>query len=336
MSISSFGDMASLFRARHMMGHMKQDISRLGMELAMGQKSDVASHLGGDFSPIAGIEHSLKLLGAYDESTKTAALFFGSQQQVLGDVQARSEKLSEHLISVRSMQTPLSLNSSAVEARGAFAAVVSDLNSQIAGRTLFAGAATDGPALASADTMLTDLLGALAGETTAAGVSAAIDDWFMSPGGGFETTGYLGSDTQQGAIPLSEGEVAKPVAKADHDDFRRLLSALAKSAVLAEGVLAGDAESQKALIERSSDQLLAVNDKLIMLRSAVGSVEAQIEFASTRNAAEKTALSLSRNELTNVDPHETATRFQALHGQMETLYAVTAKISNLSFREFMR
>lgn len=336
MSISSFGNMANLFRARHMMGHMKQDISRLGVELATGKKADISSHRGGDFSPIAGIEHRLKLLDAYDESTKTAALVFGAQQRVLGDLQARTEKLTENLFGVRGTQTPLLVNSSGTEAREAFAAAVSSLNTQIAGRALFAGTATDGKALASAEVMLADLVTSLSGETTAAGVSTRIDEWFMSSGGGFETLGYTGSAAQQGAIHLSEGERVEPVVKADHEDIRALLSALAKSAVLAEGVLSGDPKGQKSLIEMSSNQLLAANDKLTMLRSEVGRVEAKVEFSSVRNAAEKTALSMSRNELTNADPHETATRFQALHGQMETFYAVTAKISNLSFREYMR
>lgn len=336
MSISSFGDMASLFRARHMMGQMKQDISRLGVELTTGKKQNITNHLGGDFSSISGIEHSLKILEAYADNTKSAALFFETTQRVLGDIQTRTESLSENMIVVRSSQNPSSLDVAAIEARNTFAAVVSGLNSQIAGRSLFAGSSTDGPALADADVMLGNIVASLTGETSAAGVAARIDDWFMTAGGGFETSGYLGANTQQGAIPISDGEKAQPVAKADHDDLRKLLSSLAKSAVLAEGVFAADSDAQKALLEKSSNGLLLINDKLVELRSAVGRVEAQIEFSSVRNAAEKTALSLSRNKLIAADPHETATHFQALHSQMENLYAITAKISKLSFREYMR
>ena len=75
---------------------------------------------------------------------------------------------------------------------------------------------------------------------------------------------------------------------------------------------------------------------MVIVRAEIGSAQAHIENASARNAAEKTALEISRNELVAVDPYETATRLEAVRNQLDTLYALTVRMSRLSLAEYMK
>ena len=240
------------------------------------------------------------------------------------------------MISAIGSQNTALVQTTSLEAREKFSAVIANLNTAVADRSIFAGAATDGPALVDAHTILSELTAAISAETTAAGVSAQIDDWFFTPGGGFETTAYLGSATDLGSFRLGEGQSATQPIKASDHEVRELLAALAKSAVIAEGTLNGDIREQKVLAKQSAEGLLASSDDITMARTRIGTVEARIEATAVRNSAEKTALELSRNKIAAVDPYETATALKAAHGQLQSLYTVTATLSNLSFTDYMR
>ncbi|MDE9450314.1 hypothetical protein J3R80_07505 [Aliiroseovarius sp. Z3] len=336
MTIVSYGDLASAFQTRSLSAQLKQDMARLGIELSTGRKTNLATHVSGDFGPVAGLEHSLKLQSAYAQSVTEAATILGGTQTVLENIQGQAETLSGGLHVAISSQNPGLLQGTGADARERLFSVVSNLNTNLGGRSFFAGAATDGPALADGDAILSDVMVAIAGETTAAGIADQIDNWFKSPGGGFDTSGYLGSDQDLGPFRLRDGEAATQPIRADSAEIRDLLAALTKAAVIAEGALAGDVEAQKDLATRSSNGLLSVIDDLTNVRADVGRVEARIEAASASNAAEKSALELSYNRLTAADPFETATALQALYDQMESLYTVTARLSQLSFTDYMR
>ncbi|WP_424941507.1 flagellin [Aliiroseovarius sp. S253] len=336
MSISTFGDMASTFMTHRQNTQLRQEMTRLGTELSTGRKSDLGANATGGFGAVAGLEHSLKLLSAHMQATNEARLMADTTQVALSTIQTQTQDLSNALIAARSSNNTTLLQTTAMDAEQKFASIISKLNTDAGGRSLFSGAATDQPALADADTIITELMAAIAGENTAAGVSTAIDDWFSMPGSGFETLGYLGADENYGPIRLGNGETATLPVRANDPEIRNLLSAIAKTVVLAEGALSGNLEEQKSLAEMSSNGLLTAVDQTTMLQAQVGAVEARIENASAHNAAEQQALELSYNKLTAVDPYETATRLEELYSQMEALYITTARLSKLSFTDYMR
>jgi flagellar hook-associated protein 3 FlgL len=108
------------------------------------------------------------------------------------------------------------------------------------------------------------------------------------------------------------------------------------AALLDRGILAGNAGERARLAERAGRELLSSEDARIMLAARIGSVEAQIEAARTRNGAEETALGILRSDIGSVDPYEAATRLEAASSQLESLYLVTARVSRLSLVEFLR
>ncbi|OZA12697.1 MAG: flagellar biosynthesis protein FlgL, partial [Rhodobacterales bacterium 17-64-5] len=98
----------------------------------------------------------------------------------------------------------------------------------------------------------------------------------------------------------------------------------------------GNVEERGRLAQRAGQELLTSEDSRIALAARIGTAEAKVEAARTRNAAEETALGILRSDLGSVDPYEAATRLEAARNQLESLYLVTARVSRLSLTEFLR
>jgi flagellar hook-associated protein 3 FlgL len=175
----------------------------------------------------------------------------------------------------------------------------------------------------------------VAGATTVADVGTALDTWF-GPGGGFETFAYTGSPDPLRAFRVSPGESVDLPVTALAPAVRETLRGLAMAALLDRGVLAGDVAQRAALAGASGEALIAGRDRLVALRGGVGDAEAAIERARVRNESEGAAAERARAAIVEADPFQAATELQALQGQLETLYAITARLSGLSLTNFLR
>ncbi len=336
MTSVSIGDLASTFLVRRQTAGLKSDLSRLATELTTGKKNDLGATLAGDFGPYAGIERSLRAVAAYRTANTEAAGMLDAAQLALGNVQSMGRDLSTALLTAASADDVVLIGASAEDARQKLSAVVSTFNTSVADRSLFGGAATDRPALATGEEMLAELALATSAETTAAGIVAAVDSWFDDVGGGFETTGYLGSTSDMGPLLIAEGETAEVGVRADDQVVRDTLKGYALMALIADGALDGQVEEQAELASAAATKMLTAEGDLTTLRARVGAVEARIEDAQARNAAEAAAYELARTELIGADPYQTATELEAVYAQIETLYTVTARIAGLNFTDYMR
>ncbi len=336
MTSLSIGDLANTFQLRRQTSGLKADLTRLGTELTSGRKTDLGATLAGDFGPYAGIERSLRAIAAYATANSEAAGMLEASQLALQNIQSMGHDLTPALLTASSARDPTLIGATAEDARQKFSAVVSTLNTSVADRTLFGGAATDRPALATGEEMLAGLVLAVAGETTAAGIVAAVDSWFDDAGGGFETTGYLGSSRDMGPLLIAEDETVRVDVRADDQVMRDTLKGYALMALIAEGSLDGNVAEQANLTSAAAEKMLASDGDVTDLRARIGAIESRIEDARARNAGEAAAYELARTELIGADPYQTATELQAVYSRIETLYTVTARIAGLSFTDYMR
>jgi flagellar hook-associated protein 3 FlgL len=327
--------MALAFQNNRQNTQIKQNMIRLSQELASGQKSDLGSAVSGDFGPISSIEHALRTITAYEASSNEAALFVGSVQSTLERIQTGASSISNALLSAGTLTSTQLVDTASESALIEFESTVSALNTRMGGRSLFAGRATDTAPLASADQMLTDLQAAIALETTSAGVIAAVDAYFDDVGGGFETTGYLGSANKMSDFRVAEGENAKINVKADDPEIRDVLKAMALGALVSKGALVNDLDARSEILREAGERMISADTKLASVRASVGLVEGQIEDASVRNEAETMALEFARSDLLSIDPFETATELQATQTQLETLYTLTARMARLSLADYL-
>ncbi|MFN5999696.1 MAG: flagellin [Paracoccaceae bacterium] len=312
---------------------LRGQVQRAAQEVASGKHSDIGATLRGDFAPLLAIDASLSRLAAYHSTTTDAAVHTAAQQSAIAGLSQLARGISTTLLGARDVSTPAQINTLAADARGRLASAVGLVNTQASGRAVFSGQATDTAPLGSAEDMLTALETAAAGATTAAQVAAAVTTWFNDPlGFGAFYQGGVGLSPS----PIAPGETADLSTTAMDPAIRDTLAGLAMAALLDRGAIAADPSERARLAATAGQALTSGEEGRITLAARIGTVEAQIETARTRNGAEETALGILRSDIGSVDPYEAATRLETVRAQLESLYLVTARVSRLSLTEYLR
>ena len=335
MPLLTTGDLSRHFQSTQNMARVKTRLNTLAQELSSGRVADVSLRLGAGASRFANLEHRSNLIESYQSANRETAQQLSQTQLALGDIQARQSELTEHILSLPMQVTDQFRESSGQAAEQAFEAIVGNLNLSVSGKSLFAGAATNGPALASAEDMMADLRASVAGVTNAADLADAVDTWFYDPAGGFDTMGYVGDRGNPVERNLGDGSTAQIDVRADDTVFRDTLAAAALAALATDaGVGLSRAEADTALRE-SGTRLLSAAEPLSLAQGKLGRLEAMVETAQARQAAEKTSLDTLRNELVSADPFETAAALQDVQVQLELNFALTARLTGLSMAEYI-
>lgn len=334
MSIVSIGDLAQSFLLRRQNVLLKSDLQRLSTELTTGQVTDVAARLSGDLVPISGLDASLSSLRAYRAVNSEAALFTGVMQTALGRIDNLSLDMSKSLNLVAITPQPARLAAVAAEARQNFDAAVATLNTRFGDRSIFAGKATNGAAVIDSAAMLSQIEVQAAGALSAADVEAAVTAWFDAPSG-YNAGAYLGG-AALAPWTIGQGEQANADVTATDPAIRDTLKGLAMAALLDRAVLAGQPEARQDLARRAGASLLNSQSGRVLLSARLGTVEAQIESATTSNSAEASALEIARAGMVAADPYETASKLEQAQTQLETIYAITARMTRLSLMDFLR
>jgi flagellar hook-associated protein 3 FlgL len=329
----SLGDMALGFVLRKQNATLKAEVQRFSTEVTTGVASDPAARVRGDFAPLGALETSLRRIDGYRSATSEAGFYSDAMQAALSTIEARASGMTSGLLSASNSLHPAQLNGVGIDAEQAFRSAVAALSTTLGDRTLFAGTATTGAALADADAMLAALDTAVAGAMTAADVEAAVTAWFEGPSG-FATEGYLGGPPLS-PVPVAPDEFADLGVTAADPALRDTLKGMALAAMLNRGVLSGDTAERAALARASVESLLESQTGRADLAARIGTAQQAISAATSRNAAEESALQLARTNILGVDPYEAAAALTDAETKLETLYAVTARTSRLSLADYI-
>lgn len=319
------------------LSQVNRDLARASVELATGRREDPVAATGGDPARLFALDRDIA-------SAETRRL-------TLGLAQGRSETAQAALTRIGDAAGAVGVDVAAAAARGdlpgaeragngarsAFETVVSALNARFGDRSLFAGAGVSGPATASADVILAEVAARVAPAADAAAALAAVDDYFFTDPAGFSSVGYLGSTSDAPAVELNDGERLGYAPRADDDAIRAALAALAKAVIATESAAPSLTQQDRlAVFAAAGDDGLAARDGVIGLQAALGQAEQRIEEASVRTEAEKVVLEKARAAILGRDPFEAASEFTALETQLQTLFAVTSRLSSLSLTNFLR
>ncbi|MEM9341747.1 MAG: flagellin [Pseudomonadota bacterium] len=334
METIGLGDLATSLQSRRNNARLNNELVRLTQELSSGRRTDVTSGVSGDFGPLAAFRRDLSAIESFTQTAQEARLIAQAGQEVLGQIATGASDDSTSLLLVVTNPDPELVEKAAASARQNFEAAIAGLNTNVAGRSVFAGQDFGNAATIDADTILADLVLATAAETTAAGVEAIVDAYF-APGGGFETTAYLG-DVAATPTRLGSGETADPTLLATDPRITQTLAETAKAALIDLDVLIGQPDERILLAGNVGQSLLEASANLTDARAAVGIAEEALERSLTRLAAEKTSTEIALGEIVNADPFETAARLQETEVQLETLYILTGRLAALSLANFLR
>lgn len=311
---------------------LRAEIERRSTELVSGLHRDMGTAVGGDYSALAGVEQSLARLKGYAATTAEAALYTDAMQSALGVISDGAADLGANILRAVGPASETSLDTVVIEAGRSFSTAVAALNTRFSERAVFSGVNSDASPLPGAEAILTALDAAVAGAATVGDVRAAIADWFSDPAG-YDAL-YVGGAARSG-LPVAAGEVVQINITAVDPAIKDTLQVLATAAMLDRGLLAGQPEARSQLMKSVGDDLLAGGEARAQLRARVGTMQALVAAAQTRNGVEKSALEITLAGIVSPDPYDTTTILEDLQARLESLYLVTSRVSRLSLADYI-
>ena len=325
----------SWLTARNSRG-LRAELDVKARELTTGERRGSEIARNGETGRLDAIDRSLELLAGFGRTIAHGRARAEATQATLQSIRTATSDIMVGVLSLAQQDSFQSADIQAGQAVSELHRVVASLNGNVAGHSLFSGAATDRAAVTDAATMLSDIEAILSAAPDVATALTNVDFYFSDPAGGYMTGIYTGATSAGPDVSVGEGQTVGFDVRADDPAIRETLRNLTLVAAVANGAYGGSLQDKKALFINAGQTNLATSDNLIRLQERLGYAEEQLALAITTNEAQRLRLELSRNEIATVDTYEAAARFQELEGQVERLYTVTARLGALSLANFLR
>ncbi|AUH32562.1 hypothetical protein [Paracoccus tegillarcae] len=338
MAIHSVGDQARAFVLQNQTAHLRNSLNVLTDELATGLVADKAGRLGGNTTQLHHFESQIAILNQYKSSGQEAANIAEATQQVLAALHSDAAGFAADALATRPATNTTAVSLRASQAQALFGAAVARLNTNVAGLHLFAGQATDTPALAGAEAILTELQAVTAGMSTAADVETAIIDWFDAApgGGGYLDFAYNGTIGEPRLAQIAEERVISFSTSGATPAIRNLLKGLAVAALSNAPTLAAADTERLSMVDRAGALLRSNETAVLDEMGRVGLLQSLAERFGTEHSNALAVAEIGRSNLITADPFLTATALQQVQVQMETLYTLTARLSGLNLVDYLR
>lgn len=336
MDLPGGSDLARSLMLRRSVGTLKGDLARHSQEFVTGRVVSPVRSLKGDVAGLAGIERALSVLSSKATALAETSAFQAAQQRGLERMVADARNIAGQQLSLFTTSPDAIVDVHAGMAKAAFTDAVATFNTSYGGRGLFSGALSTGPALEPAQQILDALVADLGGLTELADVEAEVMEWFLEPGGGFETAALLGSAQQAGPVLVAPGETVELTVTVARPEARRHLAALALGALAAEPAVGATRLERIDMIRRSGEKLIAAPEQLVAMASELGVAEGRVAAAQARNSAEELALKLARKDLIGVDEFDSGTALDEVRVRIEAIFALTGRLQRLSLVEYLR
>ncbi len=328
---------------------VKTQLDRAQTELTTGYRLDREVASGGDVSRITAIDRSiaaidsrLPLIGlARERATVT--------QDALEAVQALAKDVGLNLVNDVTVGDVGTAVITAREARDRLEAMLGALNVTFAGRPLFGGGQADVLPMGGADELITFVRTALDSSADIADALLAVDDFFDPPDPLVRPSTFPGPETYDAdffrgtvdavspPVEVAPGERVAYAVRGDAAAIKDLLKNMAIAAATQDSTFyAANTPERTELFSTVGKRMIEGDGDMATLRAELGLSQARIERGETRATAERTTLNVARNEITQVDPYEAATRVTDLETRLQMIYEITARLSRLSFVNFMR
>ncbi|NBZ88381.1 flagellin [Stagnihabitans tardus] len=335
MTYYTMGDLAQYRMLSGQGARLRAQMNELSVEATTGLVADRTERLRGNYVQVAGIESRLNQIAAYRTVTSEQLILTAGMQTALSTVGDQTKGLSAALLAGVSSQSELRIEALSNQANATLSSTLSALNARIGERALFAGTTTNSATFGSAEDLMSALETAVtaSGAVSAVDVQAAVDDFFDDPAG-FEAVMYKGSEAT-GPLPIGPEETAQIDVTGMDPAIVGMLKGIAMAGLLSRGVLAGSTLARSDLMKKAGESLAGTQELLAGLSAHLGTTEAAMQNAATRNDAEKNALETARLNLLSVDQYEVASKYQETQGQLQELYTLTSRASRLSLVDFL-
>lgn len=336
--LSTIGDLSQTFLLRQQNRLLRSELTQLSGELSTGRVQDLSKHLSGDIGRLNSVTRQIETLRVYELSGSELQTTFEFAQTSLSQLSDTVSGVAETGLGLQGEASIDELDRFASEAGHSFTSAISALNTQISGVSIFAGTGGSIAAFEDAETILAILTSDVVASvpSSVADVQAAVDAWFETSGGGFETSAYTGITTDPSPRKVGDGESIGLGLRGDGTEIRQALKGIALGYLSGQNSLGLTQSERQELASIGTQVSRSAHDSVIDLRGDLGIREQRLETVLTRNSAESSSLEFLYNEMTSADPFETASKLEDVRFRLETHYAVTARLSRLSLTEYIR
>jgi len=334
MQINSLGDMARTYSMQSRNTALKQDLQRLTVEISTGQIADLRYVSDNNTFFLNDIGRSLKKLDGYALATREAGQFISSIQSTLGRIGDMNSSFQSTLMTASNKAFGDTSSRILSEAKTTLGQVINAMNTSTGGRTVFAGISTDILPVAPQDDILSAVSAAMAGAGNVDDMLAAAQAWFEDPAG-YSAIGYRGATTSLAPVTLSDSDTVQFDFRGDDPALRDILRNLVVIALADDPALGFTQAQQSELFQKSLNAVLDSSTEMVNLQAQVGFSEARIEALTVRHSTERASLEMARNDLLSVDPYQSATELEQVQFQLQSLYAITSRMSQLSLVNYL-
>jgi flagellar hook-associated protein 3 FlgL len=327
---------------------MQSELATLQKEVTTGRAADVGLALGARTGQTVALRQEMATLQTLMDSNAVAGSRLSTTQAILGEISADAQTFLGILIDAKS--DPASAAVTQAHAGEQLAALIGKLNSAQNGEYLFAGFNTNvrpvtdyadpgSPAKqAVADAFLTRF-GFAQTDPAASGISAVdmqdfldtdFDALFNDPAWSAD---WSSASDQPITSRISTSETVATGATANDSAMRKL--AMVYTMVSDLGLAGLSQGAYGAVIETATGLIGSAIQGVTSKQAQLGYSEQSIADANSRMSIQKDVLERHIGELEGVDPYEASTRISSLLTQIETAYALTARIQRLSLLDFI-
>lgn len=333
---------------RHSMLRSQGELVKAQKEVATGKYADIGLALGARSSQAVSFARDLERLNGIVDSNALVSSRLSSTQEALKQLSAAAQDFLSTLTASASGDAAGAVTLES--ARGMLESLTSILNTSVNGEHLFAGINTDvkpingfsdpgSPGKAAFDAAFLAHFGFAQNDAAAANITAAEMDAFLTAavepqflGTGWQANWSNATD-QRIASRIALNETTETSVGANHEGMRQLAMAAATIVDLFSSNVS--TAGKQALIDRAISLVGEAVGDLAGLQSATGVIQKRVADASNRIGMQVDLFERHLLDLEGVDPYEASTRVADLLSHIETSYALTARIQQLSLLRFL-
>lgn len=330
--------------------------AQLQLRLAEGQKesttgrlADVGKTLGYAAGRTVSLRQELDRLNTFKDTNSVAKARLEITQTTLTDVASSAQDFLNTLIVARSAASGAGV--AIADAKARLISLVGAMNTNVNGAQIFAGVNTDVKPVedyfaatppASRTEVANQFVGAFGlaqgdpgvENITGADMTTFLDGPFAAM---FDpaswTTNWSQASDQNVTTRISSNELIETSTNANTSSFRQLAEAYTMIADLGIDKLSSDA--YLAVIDKAIAVTGQAVSDLTTQRGALGTAQERIDNANDRMDLQIGIMTNHVNLLEGVDPYEATANVNALLTQIETAYALTARLQNLSLVKYL-
>jgi flagellar hook-associated protein 3 FlgL len=332
---------------RYSMMRMQADLAKGQQEVATGRVADPGLALGARTGQSVSLARDVERLNGLADSNGLVAARLKATQSALSQLAIHGEELRSTLAAGITGNASFTVARS--QGQTALDSLNVVLNTTFNGQYLFAGINTDvqpinafdagSPSRAAFDQAFADHFGfprsdpavqTITGAQMDAFLAAAVEPQFLGAGW---ATNWSNATDEAITARIALNETTSTSVSANIGGARKLAMAAAIVAEFLQPPLS--AEAGHAVMERSAELVSEGIAEIAQTQSETGIVENRIKNANERLAMQIDLFERTVQDMEGVDPYEASTRVSALMTQIETSYALTARIQQLSLLRFL-